>query len=92
MRRRLLVALLLASMAGCASYEPPAPKVDHPAHPKAPPGTIEPLPSTLEIDRDNLPSSPPELRQGDMKPMHDDVTSKRCGEGAGDAEKGGARA
>jgi hypothetical protein len=92
MRRRLLVVLLLASMAGCASYEPPAPKLDHPAHPKAQPGTVEPLPSTLEIDRNNLPSSPPELQEEDMKQMNGGVTSQSCGDGAVDTEKGETRA
>lgn len=83
------MALLLASIAGCASYEPPSPGSDHPAHPKARPGTVEPLPSTLEIDRDNLPSPPPELQRGQMQHEQDAATPQSRCTGIGLAKEGG---
>jgi hypothetical protein len=58
------IALLCVLFAGCSPIEPPEPAESHPANPSAASGPRVRLSPVLEIDEDNLPSLPPEMRTG----------------------------
>jgi len=70
--KKLLIVLVTICFAGCTTYELPSAGSDHPANPQARQGHASPESSILEIDRDRLPSKPPELRQEGMKHMNED--------------------
>ncbi|AQT68133.1 hypothetical protein STSP2_01288 [Anaerohalosphaera lusitana] len=50
-------------IAGCAKYEMPAPATSHPAHPDAQTTPLDPVATTLAIDEENLPQTPPEFKR-----------------------------
>lgn len=71
--KRTMAMLALFCLAGCHTYQPPAPPADHPAHPEARPGFVEPLSPVLHVDGDSLPSRPPELQRQGMSHMGNDM-------------------
>lgn len=77
MAQKSLMLILVAFVWGCAPYEPPEPSLDHPAHPDAREAVTRPLPSTLEIRHESLPSRPPELQEKGMDSMDDHSRSGR---------------
>ena len=62
--RALALLLCVAGLAGCRSYEPPPVTAGHPASPEAPVAPLTPAPSTLDINKANLPSMPAEPQPG----------------------------
>lgn len=70
---RQMAILAAFCLAGCRSYESPVPPADHPAHPEARAGFVEPLSPVLRVEHDRLPSRPPELQRQGMGHMGSDA-------------------
>ncbi len=77
----------LAAVVGCARIQPPQPTADHPANPQAARAGDADLSEVLAVHEEDLPTTPPEMRQGMMHRGHRNIDAGTTNEGSSSAEK-----